>query len=329
MSDYNPELFNLAEKIYSAHGDEMEKLESRRKNHLLFLFAIIPVICGIIIFVANMVIDQVLPDAPYKVPIFIAFFCVVFTFSWQSLDRGYRHSAKNALLYIIANSVGLTYRRGGFITLGDLYDHQVLPPYAESRSEEGFSGQTKGIRFQFQDFTVAPVARVHWFDYRSYLWMARFYGIAIRIELGKKLAEHTVLMPSFLASGFLKIQLNEKFSYFENVNLVYNRFKKQYTVISRNQVEARYILDPAMIENVLAMGELLKARWLEMSVRKSEMIIIAAQTRNYFEISHLLRPVTVLTIEHFLLELDQIMSGIRALGMNSKSGLGATLPSGT
>lgn len=322
-AEHRPDLYLIAEDIAVRHEQQLHELEKRRVNHLLFLLLLGPTL-AFLCFIAFGIVASLFPHNPaIAIAIEISSVIAGITIAWVALDNSFRHKAKQTLLYMTAERVGLRYRRGGFITLGDLYDHHVLPPYAQSRSEEGFSGRINGMRFEFQDFHIMPVRRAMWFDFRSYLWAHGFYGISIRIHLGRDLPGHTVLMPRFMVAGAIKRLFHEKFYTFHDINLVYRRFHRRYTVISRDQVEARYAFDPAMIERIMSMGEELNARWLEVSVKEKNMVIIASKNRNYFEPGHLLRPVTVMSIKRVLLDLDHMVAAIRALNLESSAVLGA------
>ncbi len=319
----NPELFILAEQIAREQQGKLAKLESKRCDHLLFvMICIIPLtLLGTpVILVAGAHYLQIF--LPIAVAALIALI-VSFIFTFLAMDKSYRKKAKHDFMYALAGAMGLDYRRGGFITLGDLYDHHVLPPYAQSQSEEGFAGQHNEIDYAFQDFSIASVARLHWFDFRSWRFSPQFYALAVRIQLGRKLDHHTILMPNFMAHGFLKMAVNEKFHRFEDIDLVFSKFKKRYTILSTDQVEARYVFDPAMMERIMALDDLLGSNWLEISFRGREMVIIAGQVQNHFEVGHLFNPINVLTIEKTLLQLEKLKMSVRLLALNPHTGLGS------
>lgn len=319
----NPDIFTLAETIARDHQTTLAALENRRRSHWLFILAASLALTAPGTMAVMVVAAHYLQlSMPVSSAALLAF-ALIFALTFEIMNESYKRKAKHELLYVIAKALKLNYRRGGFITLGDLYDHHALPPYAQSRSEEGFSRRENGIEYQFQDFRISAVARLHWYDYRSLSGTGGFYGIAIRIGLGRRLYGHTVLMPNFRANGFLKRMINEKFQRFEDINLVFSKFKKRYTILSTDQVEARYVFDPAMMERIMAMDELLRSNWLEISFRGREMVVIAGQVRNHFEVGHLLNPVNVLTIEKALLQLDRMKTAIRTLGLNPHTGLGA------
>lgn len=318
----DPGFFTLAEQIVREEKIKLQKLEAKRRDHLLFV-----AICTLpLTIIGTLILLAAAYYIRFFLPVTIAALMALTIsaiLTFLAMDRSYRKKAKHDFMYALARAMGLEYRRGGFITLGDLYDHHILPPYAQSHSEEGFAGRQNEIDYQFQDFHIASVARPHWFDYRSFRFSAGFYALAVRIQLGRRLKHHTILMPNFMANGFLKMAVNEKFSRFEDIDLVFSKFKKRYTILSTDQVEARYVFDPAMMERIMAVDDLLGSNWLEISFRGREMVIIAGQVQNHFEIGHLFNPINVLTIEKTLLQLEKLKMSIQALALNQHTGLGA------
>ena len=320
------DLYQAAEKIYFENRDVFAEMDKRQRSHLLFVavFALIGgSFCVPFLMLAEFYLHQRSGADIFMLPFWLngliaIIFCMML--SYTSLDHSYRRKAKHEFLYMMAAVFHLRYRRGGVFPLGDLYDHHILPPYAENRSEEGFSGRIGDFHIEFQDFLITPVARLFRFDYRAR--SKKFYGVAIRIQMNRHFQAHTVLIPSFLANGVLKKLLHEKFTGHNPVNLVYRQFKKRYTVLSTDQVESRFIFDPAVIERIIAMGEALGAGWLEISFKDSEMVIIAGQTENFFEIGHLLNPVNVLTIEKALNQMARIRAAVDILELNPLAGLG-------
>ncbi len=325
------DLYLAAEKLYFENRDLFAEMDRRQRMHLVFvaLFSLIGgAFCTLFLILAEhyVALSTGARTGITVIPFWMknlvsVVFCL--SLSYFSLDNAYRRKAKHEFLYLMATALKLRYRRGGVFALGDLYEHHILPPYAQSISEEGFRGKIDGFNIAFQDFRITPVCRPWRFDYRANF--LSFYGVAIRIEMNRRFAAHTVLIPSFLANGSLKTLLHEKFIAHENVNLVYRKFKKRYTVLSTNQVESRFIFDPAVIERIMAMGEALGAGWLEISFKDREMVIIAGQTENFFEVGHLLNPVNVLTIEKALRQIAQIRAAVEILELNPLAGLGGGL----
>lgn len=322
------ETFRLAETIYKNHESKLALLEKRRIGHVWFLLglSLVALVASFLIAAFSIpFIGHFMPPLTFFTVFFVCF-AGFLSISYPALDRDYRRKAKHFYMQLMAKSLKLSYRPCGFIKLGSLYEHQILPPYTTHRVEEGFRGKYRDFEIEFQDFRIRPVKRFSFFDYRSYLKHHSLKGLLIRIHLNKHLNHHTVLIPSFMTHSFMKRTLHKKFKSHEDINFVYRKFKRRYTVLSTQAVEAHYVLDPAVIERIMKLGELLDAKWVEMSFRDREFVIYAQHAKNFFEIGHLLRPVNVLTIEESLLEMKSLREILNVMELNPYAGLGASVP---
>ena len=316
--------FALAEQIYKVNKPLFDDLRRERNKHFLLLcLASLLMTPALMSFIYSNLQQHI--TVPSVTILALPCFLLCTVCMYPGFNNAYRAIAKKPFLSGLAGHLGLTFSPGGVLRLGDLYDHNLLPPYSTREVEEGFKGRINGFDVEFQDFTVSTVARLGRFDYRSLFNGQPFYGIAMRVHLNRTFHHHTVLMPSFMANGTMNRYLNQKFSSFENINIVFKKIHQHYSIVSGNQIEARVIFDPAMIERVITLGERLGAYWLAISFMDREMVIIAGQARNFFEIGSLLHMPSVLTIEKALNEIDLFKSVIEILELNPHTGPGTAL----
>ena len=312
--------FALAEQIYKANRPLFDNLRRERNKHLLLLgLASLLITPALMSFIYSLLQKHV--TVPSASIIALPCFIICAICMYPGFNNAYRSIAKKPFLSGLAAQMGLTFYPGGAMRLGDLHDHNLLPPYSTREVEEGFKGNINGFDFEFQDFTISTVSRLGRFDYRAIFNRQPFYGVAMRIHLNRTFRHHTILLPSSMNHA-----LNVKFISFENIDLVFRKFHQSYTIISENQIEARVIFDPAMIERVMALGDKLGANWLGISFMDREMAIIAGQARNFFEIGSLLHIPSVLTIEKVLTEIDLFKSVLEILELNPHTGPGTILP---
>ncbi len=334
MDDINADLFYKAQEIADRHAFKLYKLERMRTLHLLFLaFATLAVTAALFVFIyaclffGGVKISNPGPFVMAHWPHLLASTALVsFCWMYSVFDRDFRRRAKHIFMYVMARSVGLRYRRGGFMSLAAINTHHILPPYSRFEVEEGFQGSWRGFSFDCIDFNIMPVRRLWAHDTWPYVDWFGVRGIALRVELNKTLDHHTVLIPTSAVKTFLRRHLSGHFTSHTPVNLVYNRFQRHYTVLSTNPVEARYVFDPAVMERVIKLGRVLRSERLEISFRDREMALTALYSRNLFEIGHLLEPVSVLTIERALAEIQSLQALIETLELNPHAGLGAAVP---
>jgi hypothetical protein len=317
------EICSLAVSICREKENQILALDKKRKGHLIFLPIMILLSS---VFAAPFVDLELSQKLGEPLPLWMAYvatciFCTLIFF--PAFDQDYRRKAKRDFMKMMAQSLDLQYRRGGVMALGALSAHGIFPPYTSSKVEEGFKGLYKGFVIELQDFMIKTVRSAERFDFRSLIYGKTIRGVVIRIGLKKTLKNHTILIPSNMANGFLVRNLNKKFFAHEDTPFSSNQFKESYTVLSTDPSEAHYILDPAVIERVMALKEMMRAQWLEISFRDRELIIYAQYTHNFFEIGSLLSPVNVLTIERALREMNAIKGIVDTLELTPYAGLGA------
>ncbi len=324
------DFYKQAEIIYNENQDKIDALEKRRRYHLGFLVVTNAILALVLTPVVDLSLAMGLKMDVGKIPFWILFtviYALLFYFWYLIFDENYRHRAKYEFMQLMAGCMNLRYQHNGVMNLGVLRDHRIMPHALSSTAEEGFKGWYKDFKIEFQDFRIIlmPGLGIGRFDYRSLLWFFRIRGVAVRIALKKTLEYHTVLMPSFMANGFMKRYLNDHFHAHEVAPFGQRPFKKRYSVLSTDPAEAHYIFDPAVVERIMTLEKIMKAQWLEASFRDKEFVIYAQYAQNFFEIGHLLSPVNVLTIERVLREMNAIKGIIDILELNPYAGLGAEI----
>jgi hypothetical protein len=252
--------------------------------------------------------------------LFVALFSVAAVFiEFHIINYFYRQKTKAAFLHRIAESLGLLYAKGGAFPLEDMADHKILPPHDVRHIEDGFSGEINGVPLAFQEIVLSD--RVKDENNNVHNEMV-FWGLVIRIGIGKILNAHTVVMPRNTTLTFFR----SAFSSFERVKLVSPKFEDRFDVLSTDQVEARYVLDPAFMERVMEAGDLLGSKWLEISFRGSEIAFAVQRPRPMFEIGFLWKKLSHESLQDVADELKAVLGLIDALKLNPHTGLGAPLP---
>ncbi len=197
------------------------------------------------------------------------------------INRAYRKRAKNSVIAGLAQEMGLFYSPSGTFPLVQLDAHRILPPYDRAFVEDGFEGQINGAQVAFQEARLLEVEMDKDNEGRDReTEYAVFHGVIIRVQLGKQLDYHTVLMTRRALKKFLRT----KFSKFESVGLVSPKFRKKYDVISTDQVESRYIFDPTFIESFIEAASRTGMKWMEASFRDREAVFILHFGKDQFEL---------------------------------------------
>lgn len=330
IDDHLLDLFPTAEALFKDCYDDIMLLENRRRN-LIFVSVFSIILFALAAFALFSFFWQSLHDSTATAGsgILLEWLLSILLYipvQYRFFDKTYRSLAKRKCLSIIANQLKMKYRRGGFFPLVDVYDHHILPPYAAKQVEEGFSGKFKDFKIEFQDFFIGPVRRFYdGLGYRSVLTIENYYGLVMKVELNKRFKHHTVLLPAKEQKSFLANLPNENLFFHEDVNMVYSGFTRHYVCLSTNQIEARYILDPAVMERFVKLAESFGTDKISASFKDNQMVIVLRPVLNLFEIGSLRDPVTVLTIERTLHQIYALRQIAEIFELNSFAGLGATV----
>lgn len=292
------------------------ELEERRQRYLQILCMAVPMGFAVICALAALMVGG--GEFPWAMVLIIT--AVAGLIAFQVLNGLYRRQTKNAFLTQIAAAVGLTYHKNGLFPVDDFNQHKILPHADRIEIEDGFSGTINGVDIAFQEATltdITPAQNRNEQDRETIV----FWGLLLKIRIGKVLNGHTVVLPR----NALQVFFRTAFSKFEKVNLVSPSFDHRFNVMSTDQVEARYVLDPAFIERFIEAGDLLGSKWIEASFTDQEIAFAIQRNKPMFEIGWLVRSLTGTTLEATADELRAIIQLVDALKINPYTGLGASL----
>lgn len=192
--------------------------------------------------------------------------------------RQYALAYKKDILPEIAKLFGnLTYQAEGKIPMPELNASKIIPSHNRYSSEDYFAGVYKGIKITFSE--------IHLEDRRQSgkrtTYVTVFKGLAVLIGMPReKFYGHTVLMQD--VSGIGK-WFQKKTKDLVHADLVDPEFEKAFDVFTNDQVEARYLIDPGMIENLKVMRDVYEAKTFSAAYYKNQVLVLLPSKRNYFE----------------------------------------------
>lgn len=145
-----------------------------------------------------------------------------------------------------------------------------------------------------------------------------FDGVLVQIELNKNFNAHTIIVEKCLTSI-------DSGLFWENVGKIEledTEFNKCFKVFSDNQVEARYILTPSMMERFKNLKETFKTTGIRAAFRDKSLLIAIPSNENLFEVCDFKKPVTDTgQIRELFEQFLAILSLVDILHLNSKTGL--------
>ncbi|NQZ14181.1 MAG: DUF3137 domain-containing protein [Alphaproteobacteria bacterium] len=223
--------------------------------------------------------------------------------------RQYAKEYKKKILPDIANIFGnFTYKHNPKPDLHHLKKSLIVPNHTRCKAEDFFSGQYKDITIEFLELKLIRGSGKN--------KKIVFKGLMIFLDLKhKKFYGHTILMKEMIKiahSGKLKIEGQP----LKRANLVDPKFEKVFDVYTSDQVEARYLLDPVMMEDLVALRDEYEGNGLSAAMYDSKMLIMINSNHNYFEPADIHIPATapdsIISMKH---EIEKTLSIVDKLSL--------------
>lgn len=228
-----------------------------------------------------------------KVLIIAGIFAMVGILAWMDRPvRKYESLYKELALPQIASLFGdFIYNPKSGINLDELYPSQILPDHDKAEFEDHFQGVYGGVNIEFCELFLQKEHRTQ--DEKGRTKVSHFpvfRGVAILIDLNhKKFLGHTILLRN---SGKIGQWLNEKMHDLKRAKMADVEFEKIYDVYTNDQVEARWLIDPVIIERLTTLYAECKASQLMAAFFDSKMLVLVANHLQRFEPPGLSTPAT-------------------------------------
>ena len=201
--------------------------------------------------------------------------------------RQYVDAYKKKMLPKIAKLFGnFTYDLNGKIDVAKMLPSKILPKHDRYESEDCFVGKYKGVDMEFCEVDFKERRRS---KNRTY-YVTIFKGLAILLDMKtKKFYGHTMLDKN---RGKISEWFKEKSHKLKRANLVDPEFEKIFDVYTNDQVEARYLIDPVMMERLKGLQEEYDGESMTAAFYDSKMLVLIQSKHNYFEPADLEIPAT-------------------------------------
>lgn len=208
-------------------------------------------------------------------------------YAWVTAPkRAYAKAYKKEIMPEIAGLFGLKFDVDGKIPIREMQPTKIVPQHDRYEAEDYFEGEHKGARIRFSEINLQQRRRS---NKRTY-YVSVFKGLAILIDLPRpKFFGHTILTAdSNAAAEWVK----QKSLGLQRADLVDPVFEKKYSVFTNDQVEARYLIDPAMIERIVKLQHSHVAEGISVSYKEKRILILIASKKNHFEPADIAIPST-------------------------------------
>lgn len=238
--------------------------------------------------------------------------CVIY---YHALSHFYRTRGKKIFLNEFSQAIAFTYKPDGLFNLSSVSAHKIIPPCNRESIEDGFEGDYNGVHIALQEVNLDDLERDPQNKNRT-REMPVFNGVFVRLTVRKSFEGHTVIMPN----NALLTWFRTRFSEFQKVKLVAPKFERLYDVMGTDQVESRVIMNPAFIERFMQAGEILRARYMEVSFLANEILIAVARNRPLFEYDPLWQKITTERLHKKVADIETVMQLVDILKLNRQMG---------
>ena len=233
----------------------------------------------------------------------IFFLVVVFggLMAWASAPlKTYQSSVKEIIFPKIFSYFGpnFSYSPTSFISVESLKDSQIIPSYQKESTEDYVKGSYADINIELMEAKLTMEEG----SGKSRRTVTVFKGAFIFFDMKKKFLGKTIMKRD---RGKMGNWFNSV-DHLKKVGLVDPKFEKEFEVYSNDQVEARYILSPTFMENIVKLNDIYGGA-IQCSFYANRMLIMLSSMVNRFEVGSPFEPAT------FEKEIKDILSQMQAI----------------
>lgn len=225
----------------------------------------------------------------------------------------YQRAYKEKVLPQIISLFGpFKYSENGKIAASAMRPSKIVPEFTSYESEDHFSGTYKKVEIEFAEIELLAGRKKH--------QRRVFEGIAILLSRGTKTFHgHTIITKD---RGVLDRWWREKTDTLKRADLVDPEFEKQFDVFTTDQVEARYLIDPRIIENIKTLYRDHGGIELSAAFYDQYVLILIGSSKDHFESANIQTPAfdqaNILALRN---EIAQIISIIDQLELYDRRNL--------
>lgn len=188
--------------------------------------------------------------------------------------REYKIKILPGLVKIFGN---FTYNADGCVNMEALEASKILPAHDRCVSEDYFCGEYEETGIEFSEVNLKKKVRTK----NGHRYVSVFRGLIIVVDMRhKKFLGHTILNHNRSKIGQW---FQEKTVKLERANMVDPEFEKMFDAYTNDQVEARWLIDPVMIERLKALYVEYEGEKLLSAFFDNKMLILISSKHNHFE----------------------------------------------
>lgn len=182
--------------------------------------------------------------------------------------RDYRSQYKWNLLPHVAREFGnFEYSQKGGIKIERMKPSGLIPVHDRYGHEDHFTGVHDGVGIEFCEAKLA----IQRGSGKNRQYRLLFQGLFVILEMNRPFSSHTILRRDGKGFGWFS-----KFKNLERVRLEDPEFERQFEVYGNDQVEARVLLTPALMERLKGLEQSVGAKHFECAFYQNSLLIMMA-----------------------------------------------------
>ncbi len=207
------------------------------------------------------------------------------------------------------------YQEHGPLSAKSLEPSDIIPYFEDESREDYVKGTYKEVTLELTESKLTKETG----SGKNRRTVTVFRGLFIRLSMNKDFSGKTLIKKD---SGRLGNWLSDKFQSKENVKLEDPVFEKKFEVFSTDQIEARYLLTPSMMERLLSLANIFRTGALQCSFYNDKLLLMIPSDHDRFETGSIFKPATfVEEINTILKELSLLFQIIDVLKLDQRTGL--------
>ncbi len=253
----------------------LKSKENLRKKYLSRFWLLLLLACFFVplsiigIYVLNRFFDTNINEG------LIFMLMAVFAYFIRGPYATYKKQIKNeAMEPFVRFFEGFKYQHSKGLNDEEITNSRIFPPYKMAYADDCFEGEHLGVKVRVMEEVLKNIRRTK----RGQEEVTVFQGIAIELDMNKNFVGQTVVLKD---SGFFN--RFKGFDDLERVKLEDPAFEKVFEVYASNQTEARYILTPSFMENILDLKEIYEGKSVQLSFLDNKVLIAIETKQDMFE----------------------------------------------
>lgn len=201
--------------------------------------------------------------------------------------RDYARAYKQSILPDLAQLFGhLTYGHQNIKDVEEYEASQIIPDHTHCKSDDSFAGHYKNLAVRIAEIHLEREQR----SGKRRNKVSVFKGLMMAITFpSEKFHGHTIVLEN---QGVIGAWFKEKFSSMPKAEIVDPEFEKKFDAFTSDQVEARTILDPLMIERIKSIEVAASASQISAAFYGRRVLLMVPTQKNFFEPASLHVPAT-------------------------------------